>query len=433
MANLEQVNIIKNLGVDFWNKSLTEVSEDDVMLGWEKYKNSHNSRIDLTKADLSGLDLSGINFFNADLTQANLENTKLDNACFMFARMQGSNLKESRGKNTTFSRADLSFSELRDAHFYNCDFQSTSLWSAKCSGTIFTGSNLKGCDLTDAYLFSTQLENVNLTRANLYHAEITLCKMKGANLSRVILDKALLHQTSLNESNLTFASLIKTDIYNCSIDDSIIYGISVWDVKLGELSQKRLKILPEGESQITTDSIEIAQFIHLLIKREKLGGFITNISSKLVLILGRFNEDSLEILNALGDEIRKYDLIPIIFDFIPSRKRDYTETIKILAGLSSFIVADLSNPKSIPLELQSIVPNYQIPVVPIINDNQEPFSMFVDLTNKYNWVLSVAKYKNIEDIRKKFKSVILDRALNKQNELLELKYKNLKSTNFKDF
>jgi hypothetical protein len=38
-----------------------------------------------------------------------------------------------------------------------------------------------------------------------------------------------------------------------------------------------------------------------------------------------------------------------------------------LAGY--FVIADVTNPKSSPLELQAVVPDYQIPFVPII---QEP-------------------------------------------------------------
>jgi hypothetical protein len=35
--------------------------------------------------------------------------------------------------------------------------------------------------------------------------------------------------------------------------------------------------------------------------------------------------------------------------------------------------------RSSPLELQGIVPDYQVPVVPIIHEGEEPFAMYRDL------------------------------------------------------
>jgi len=46
----------------------------------------------------------------------------------------------------------------------------------------------------------------------------------------------------------------------------------------------------------------------------------------------------------------------MMFDFERSKERDFTETIRILAGLSRFIIADITNPKSSPLELQVTMP-----------------------------------------------------------------------------
>jgi hypothetical protein len=39
-------------------------------------------------------------------------------------------------------------------------------------------------------------------------------------------------------------------------------------------------------------------------------------------------------------------LLPIVFDFDHPTGRDFTEMIKTLAGLSYFVIADITNPKS---------------------------------------------------------------------------------------
>jgi hypothetical protein len=33
------------------------------------------------------------------------------------------------------------------------------------------------------------------------------------------------------------------------------------------------------------------------------------------------------------------------------------------------------------------VPDYMVPFAPILQQGEDPFSMFVDLQNKYDWVL----------------------------------------------
>lgn len=144
------------------------------------------------------------------------------------------------------------------------------------------------------------------------------------------------------------------------------------------------------------DDLEVAQFIFLLLRREKLRNVIDTITSKAVVILGRFTPQRKVILDGLAEELRQYNLVPIIFDFEGSKSRDVTETIKTLAGLRFFVVVDITNPKSSPLELQATVPDYQVPFVPIIEEGEAPFAMFVDLANKYDWVLPVLEYSSLE-------------------------------------
>ena len=68
-----------------------------------------------------------------------------------------------------------------------------------------------------------------------------------------------------------------------------------------------------------------------------------------------------------------------------------------------FVIADITNPKSSPLELQAIVPDYQIPFVPIIQEGEQPFAMLEDLY-KYSWVLRpVLRYPSIDKLREGFK------------------------------
>jgi hypothetical protein len=198
--------------------------------------------------------------------------------------------------------------------------------------------------------------------------------------------------------------------------------------------QKNLVISPYGEPIITVDNIELAQFIYLILNNEKIRGVINTLTSKTVLILGRFAlPDRKAILDALSNKLREYDLLPIVFDFERPADKDFTETIKTLAGLCYFVIADVTNPKSSPLELQATVPDYQIPFVPIIQEGERPFAMMVDLQKKYNWVLDTLSYNSIETLIKALKPAIIDPAIQKHNELRLIKARELKIRSASDF
>jgi hypothetical protein len=104
-----------------------------------------------------------------------------------------------------------------------------------------------------------------------------------------------------------------------------------------------------------------------------------------VLILGRFGGGGLEVLQAVAAKLREEKYLPIIFDFERPQDRNFTETVKTLAGLSRFIIADLSGP-SVPQELYATVPHFKIPFVPIIEASRKPFAMSVDIL-EYPWVV----------------------------------------------
>jgi hypothetical protein len=224
---------------------------------------------------------------------------------------------------------------------------------------------------------------------------------------------------------LSRTGLVETDFTNATITGCRTYGASAWNVTLLGTKQHNLVITKEGEPVVTVDDLEVGQFIYLLLNRKKLRNVLDTITSKAVLLVGRFTPDRKAVLDAMADKLRTYNLLPIIFDFERSTNRDFTETIKILAGLSLFVIVDLTKPKSAPQEVTATVPDYQIPFVPILEEGEEPYSMFGDL-KKYDWVLKpLLKYRTKEVLLANFKEVILDRAWKKHVELQRKKNEEL--------
>ncbi len=284
-------------------------------------------------------------------------------------------------------------------------------------------AKLVGMDLQNANFNDTNLRRINLCGANLMGASFRRSDLRRANLSGA----------NLSNADLTSATLIETDLRNSTLDGCLVYGISAWNNEIDGANQRNLIISKKNSPILSVDNIEVAQFVNLLINNQKIRDVIDTIGQKSVLILGRFSlPERKEVLDSIAKKLRLSGFLPIIFDFEGSISRDFTETIRILTGLSLFVIVDITNPRSSPLELQAVVPDYKIPFVPILEKGEEPFSMFKDLT-LYNWVLKpVITYSNIQNLIDGFDLIIVKPALKKHLELTSLKAEALKTISVED-
>ena len=154
------------------------------------------------------------------------------------------------------------------------------------------------------------------------------------------------------------------------------------------------------------------------------------IGKKGVLLLGRFTEGRIQILERLREKLRSLGFVPMVFNFDKPETKDFTETVWLLANLSRFVIVDITNPRSTPLELQATVSDYMVPFVPILEQGQEPFAMFVDLQNKYDWVLKpVIGYSSVDRLIEVLEDKVVKPAEAKFNELLARRTKQLRIEN----
>ena len=332
---------------------------------------------ELTKASLSGVMLN-----KADLFQANLSKSDLIRA----------DLRE----------AKLTCTDLRGTKLNNADLRGAKLTEADLRGAKLNGADLRGADLRRAKLFRTDLTGADLADADFTEADLT---------------KAILANANLRGANLTEVDLVRTDFTNAILANCRVYGISAWNVKLEGASQQNLIITPKGESSITVDDLEVAQFIYLLINNQKIRNVIHTITSKAVLILGRFYEARKEVLDAIRTKLTTMNYVPIIFDFTPSENRNLTETVQLLAGMSRFVIADITDPSSVPQELTVIIRSFNsVPVKPIIlkeidefsktGQLKRPYAMFQDWVDERH-VLDLFRYKDKEHIVESLEEEVL--------------------------
>lgn len=310
------------------------------------------------------------------------------------------------------SGADLNGADLKKVNFYRANLNGTKLRDTNLRKANLIRTSLVGATLIDAHLFGANLSKAKLvgaylTGANLKEANLTSTDLTGANLVGATLEQSILVETNLTEADMRHAA---------------IYGISVWDIHINKTKQTDLVISKQGEPVITVDSIEVAQFIYLLLNNQKLREVIRTISEKAVLILGRFG-DHLSVLQRIRDKLREHYFLPILFDFEKSNALNYTETVMALAHLSCFVIADFTKAQSISQELQAIVPNLpSLPVQPITQRGDIPPTMSIDFFDRES-VLPLVVYEDIEDLAGKMENQIIGPALAKRREREERRKK----------
>jgi uncharacterized protein YjbI with pentapeptide repeats len=346
MANTDQLERIRQ-GYEVWN-------------AWrrERWKLG-NSKHAAFKIDLTGADLRRVNLYSADLFEANLSGANLSGVNLSGARLVHANLSGACLRKAFLMQADMSGASAREANF--------------------CGADINGADLGGAYLW----------RANLH----------AANLRRADFSGAVLSEANLSEADISYATMVDVNLSDADLSGCRIYGISAWGIALSERTkQQNLVISQPFDPEITVDNIEVAQFIYLLLRNASIRNIIDTITSKIVLILGSFTKGRKKVLDTIRDSLRNRNLLPVIFDFSVPGSRDVTETIKVLAGLARFIIADITDATEVRVELHNVVRDFtSLPIQPILLRGQAKFVSMSHL-RRFPWLLPSFEYDSEEHL-----------------------------------
>jgi uncharacterized protein YjbI with pentapeptide repeats len=393
---------------------------------------SNTSRLNLSARNLSGINLSGIHLNNADLSQVDLSGADLSGTDLRGANLREANLYDADLRGADLREANLSKANMRKVKLGGLSLSGLNLSGADLQEVDLSGVNFYGSDLSEALLCGAKLSKAVLgdgllRRADLSRANLSGADLRGTNLSRADLSEAILQGANLQDADLRRANLSQADLREANLAGCLIYAISAWDVQLENTIQLGLIITDSGQPTVTVDNLEVAQFINLLLTNKKIRDAIDAVTSKVVLILGRFTPERKQILDAIRDRLRS-GYIPVMFDFEKPSNQDLTETVSTLAHLSRFIIADLTDPSSVPYELHAVVPNRMVPVLPLLKESIDPFTgktthefaMFSDLRKKYHWVLPTHFYKDLVDLLASFQEEVIELAEKKAQDLEKL-------------
>lgn len=413
---------------------------------------------DLRGRDLRGFDLARVNLRHArlagaDLSDAILAGAEAESALFVECRLGGTNLRNAKLRRASFFKAYAPKADFFKAELANAILERVNAPHAIFRQAVMPEVNALQANLFEADLFDCRAATANFNEAFLERTNFAEAKLGGATLRSAYLrdaqlDGADLSGADLSQATLLWASLVRADLAGANLSHAMltranlteadicgarVFGASAWNLRGRPRDQRGLTITGDDEATVTVDDLELAQFIHLLLTREKVRNVIETLTARTVLILGRFTPERKAILEAMAAELRRYNLLPIIFDFEALRSRDLTETVKILVGLSCFVIVDVTQPKSAPQELQATIPDYQVAFIPIMQAGEKPYAMLADF-KKYDWLLQpVLEYETEERLLRAFKPAIIDRAWQKHQELVARRSQKLATVSIDTF
>jgi len=343
---------------------------------WNQWRKRHPRVVpDLRGLVLAGGFLRGFNLTRALLDYAVLRRTDLAGVHLEFASLKGADLISAELSSVHAEKANLSGANCRGATLHRADFR-----GAIClEQTYLAHANLREANFSKARMMDATISQADLTKTRFDGADLT-----GASLDDAILDETSLLGTKLQGASVggTFIRRVKTD--NKTDQRGLSVDVHVaWDRRPGEMI-----MFTEA------NDIRVAQFHNIVDEPGSVGKLLAATTKRVVLILGRFLPRRKRVLDRLAQALRDRGKIAVIFDFPSPTDREISDTVRFIAGMSEFIVVDLTKASSVPLELQATIPDLMVPVLPIIQSDHKAFAMFSDLQRRYFWIQPTVSYKN---------------------------------------
>ena len=323
-------------------------------------------------------------------------------------------------KNDPAIRPDLRGLDLTVGDISHIHLKGVNLSYARLSGAQLTGLHTWEIQLRGADLRGANFDRANLSYGDLRGANLESCRLVAANLTLLNATGTIFRRANLSHAVINGAHLEGADLRGARVA-----GLSAWDVHLDANTKQTGLILEEvgdflldlvdTENEAISNPVigrvnhlEAAQFLYLIKDRRKLKTVIDAMTEDLVLLLGNFGLRRKSVLRAVERKLDELGYAPVIFDFEAPADRDLIETVALLAGLSCFVIVDITQPKSTPLETMLVAPQLAVPLASIIQEGETPFTMFRSLHAKYEWVLPTWTYRNKEHLVRQLKTAIVD-------------------------
>ena len=332
-----------------------------------------------------------------------------------------------KAREVDLSAINVEYAFLGKADLQGADLNNANFHGARLKRAHFDGATLDGADMSEALLLGTTFEEATLQECNLSGTEANDATFRRANLQNANLSNSTLAGVDFSGADLTGANLANTNLSNAifvgtNVDQAIfdnanVYGLSAWDIQGEPASSQALRITREPPA-ITVENLKVAQFIYLMYRNPEIREVLDTVTGKVVLILGRFTDERKSVLDALRVALRDFDLVPVVFDFDAPQDRNLIETVSMLAKMARFVVADITDPSSVPDELRAIVQNVVVPIRLIIEEGHEPYAT-VSTHYDHDWVVRPFYYKNVDHLLGSLEADVIQPSEERRERILE--------------
>jgi uncharacterized protein YjbI with pentapeptide repeats len=283
-----------------------------------------------------------------------------------------------------------------EINFTKTNLSRTVLYRADLARSMFIGANLRKTILIEAcldqcFFCGTRLAQTSFNSALLKKANFMRAVLLDVDLSHTDLGGADFRMARLEQVNLEFAMLDGVNLANSCLENCLLHGMKGGMFETRGLQTKNLIVTNHADPTMVMDNFAVAAAIFNRLQADGVQG--PQLERQLVIILGNFQNERRELLNALRRDLKLRNLIPVVFHFDKPVSRTFLAVTRQIAARTRFIIVDLTPPHLIAVDFEASLPYFKLPVQPIgVASSAIPEA---DNLRQYPWILEPYFYQDI--------------------------------------
>jgi len=358
---------------------------------------------DFSESTISGCDFSRSVLDNCTFNRSTIqkcsmlhtrfEHTSAIGARFTLTHLQFANLRYVNFNDASFSGGCLMNSDMYVAHFENAHFHHLQMGWTKITDGHFNGARFISAKLEEVQFKDVELRGAHFEDADACGARFLYVKMQ--------------HSSWINAC-LRHAHFFEVCCDGAVFDRCKILGIGICRVS-GKPSLQRDLNCGGDKEPLLVDDLRLAPFIHELRYEDGFGRFADALTSKVVLILGRFSDARMPLLERIHGRLRALGYIPQLIKFPCDGLLDPGSVVNIAAMCSRFVIADVSDAREVIREVVGILSQLRPVVVkPIMEVGQvEPISFVWEKRSQRIHLLPPYEYPDADTLIANLSSAII--------------------------
>ena len=312
---------------------------------------------DFSRLERQNIDVSAVTFLRCNFSYSTISDSILDGATFSHCPMDSVTIEHTSADDVGFESSDLQRARLRDVDVNGCRFRGGSLRNADLWLARFRNGEFRQTEMGWLTASGGSFDSVQFFDTELDGARFLSVGFRGASFENVQLPHSVWSDIKLEDSrwrnvDLRHASFFRVNCDGASFENCNVFGLGVCELA-GQLRRESRLLCGEGPDPLLLNDLRFAPFLHELAYEDAFGRVVEALTAKFVLILGRFTDDRKPILDRLRRALRHFGYVPHLVDY--DCKQSWLHVVKTAAMCSRFVIADLTEPRSVPAEVVEIL------------------------------------------------------------------------------